>query len=113
MGINTDILKMLTGKRVKADMSPYYEGVNLCEQWKKINDHLRLTQTNGNGRITDLQKENEELRNVMKVIAKFVAEEMRKQRLAQKPSKESLKELIKRTKEDLEVLDNFVRKEEP
>jgi len=72
MGINTDILKMLTGKRVKADMSPYYEGVNLYEQWKKINDHLRLTQTNGNGRISDMQKELEELRMVMRVLARYV-----------------------------------------
>jgi integrase len=112
MGMNTDIIKMLTGKRVKADMSPYYEGVNLYEQWKKINEHLRLTQTNGNGKVANLEKENEELRSVMKVIARFVAEEMRKTRLAQKPSKESLKELMKRTKEDLEVLDNFVKEEE-
>jgi integrase len=109
MGMNTDIIKMLTGKRVKADMSPYFEGVNLYEQWQKVNEHLRLVPSGGNGRISDLQKENEELRRVMRTIAKFVGEEMRKTRLSQKPSKESLKGLMKRTKEDLKVLDDFLK----
>jgi len=109
MGMNTDIIKMLTGKRVKADMSPYFEGVNLYEQWQKVNEHLRLAPSGGNGRISDLQKENEELRRVMRTIAKFVGEEMRKTRLSQKPSKESLKGLMKRTKEDLKVLDDFLK----
>jgi integrase len=72
MGMNTDIIKMLTGKRVRSDMSPYYEGVNLHEQWTKVNEHLHLTQSNGNGRITDMQKELEELRMVMKILARYV-----------------------------------------
>jgi hypothetical protein len=56
MGMNTDIIKSLTGKRIKSDMEPYYAGVNLYEQWKKINEHLHLTQSNGNGKITSIQE---------------------------------------------------------
>ena len=71
-GLNVDILKMLTGKRVRADMSPYYQGVDLYQQWKKISEQLRLTQGASNGRITDMQKELEELRMVMKILARYV-----------------------------------------
>jgi integrase len=112
LGLNTDLIKKLTGKRLKSDMEPYYEGVNLHEQWTKVNEHLRLTQTNGNGKVANLERELGELRQAMRVIAKYVSEEIRRTRLAQKPSKESLKDLMKKTKEDLEVLDNFVREKE-
>jgi len=57
MGLNTDILKALTGKTIKSDMQPYYQGVNLYEQWKKVNNHLQLTQTtSSNGRIASLEE---------------------------------------------------------
>ena len=103
---------MMVGKSVDKSIETYINHVQLKDDFLKISEVLRLRKPNGNGKVANLEKENEELRQVMRVISKFVSEEMRKQRLAQKPSKESLKELMKRTKEDLEVLDNFVRKEE-
>jgi len=72
LGLNVDILKMLTGKRVRADMSPYYEGVNLYEQWKKVNDHLRLTPQQGNGRVDNLQTA---IDLVMKALRKIIEKE--------------------------------------
>jgi integrase len=112
LGVSSWSSKLMCGKAIPESDDTYVHDAELRNDFIKVSKVLRLKpEVQGNGRITDLQKENEELRNVMKVIAKFVSEEMRKQRLAQKPSKESLKELMKRTKEDLEVLDNFVREE--
>ncbi len=70
LGINTDILKMLTGKRVKADMSPYYEGVSLHEQWRKINNNLVLTGGMTNGRFGAVEQELGELKEALTGLEK-------------------------------------------
>jgi len=112
LGTPEIVYKILSFKTVPQELLTYYLDRNeLREYWKRVIEALPL-EPKSNGRITDLQKETEDLRNAMKVIARFVAEEMRRTRLAQRPSKESLKELMKRTKRDLEVLDNFVKEEE-
>ena len=48
-------------------MLPYLEGVNLYYEWKKVNEHLKLSVSQSNGRIQNL----EELTNLM---AKALAE---------------------------------------
>jgi integrase len=112
LGITSWNAMMMVGKSVDKSIETYINHVQLKEDFLKVSEVLRFRKPNGNGKVANLEKENQELRNVMKVIAKFVTEEMRKQRLAQKPSKESLKELMKRTKKDLEILDNFVKEKE-
>ena len=67
LGINRDIIRLLTGKKVSEDMLPYLEGVNLYYEWKKVNEHLKLSVSQSNGRIQNL----EELTNLM---AKALAE---------------------------------------
>jgi hypothetical protein len=100
---------MMIGKSVDKRIETYINHVQLKEDFLKISEVLRLRKPNGNGKVANLEKENEELRQIMRVISKFVSEEMRKTRLAQKPSKESLKGLMKRTKEDLKILDDFLK----
>jgi len=98
LGLNTDILKALTGKRIKSDMQPYYQGVNLHEQWKKVNDHLRLSVTRTNGRISNLQ---EALDLVMKTLRKMVERELKREGYAE--ARASL-----RDKTDKETLENYL-----
>ena len=67
LGINRDIIRLLTGKKVSEDMLPYLEGVDLYYEWKKVNEYLKLSVFQSNGRIQNL----EELTNLM---AKALAE---------------------------------------
>jgi hypothetical protein len=112
LGITSWNAMMMVGKSVDKSIETYINHVQLKGDFLKISEVLRLRKPNGNGKVANLEKENEELRRVMRTIAKFVEEEMRKTRLSQKPSKESLKDLMKRTKEDLKVLDDFLKRED-
>jgi integrase len=103
LGITSWNAMMMVGKSVDKSIETYINHVQLKEDFLRISEVLRLKKTNGNGKVANLEKENQELRNIMKVLAKFVAEEMRKTR-----SKEDIQ---MGSPEELQILEDFLREE--
>jgi hypothetical protein len=58
IGLSDDQVKMLTGKRVKADMDPYYARVELRPLFTKVAERLRLTgyADTGNQRLDSIEQ---------------------------------------------------------
>jgi integrase len=113
LGVSSWSAKLMCGKAIPESDDTYVHDAELKNDFVKVSKVLRLRQeVQGNGRVSDMQKELEELRQAMRIIAKYVSEEMRRTRLAQRPSKENLKDLMKRTRKDLKVLDDFIERED-
>ncbi len=56
IGLSDDQIKMLSGKRVKEDMDPYYVNIQLKPWFIEIANKLRLTPTKNNGRVGNLEE---------------------------------------------------------
>jgi site-specific recombinase XerD len=90
LGIQEVIIKILAFKVVPIEVLTYYlDRENLRDSWKKVVDALPLESAgNGNGRLADLQKKNEEFESVMKILAKYIVEQMQKDRHYKSPPQE-------------------------
>jgi integrase len=69
IGLSDDQVKMLTGKKVKADMDPYYVKVELMPLFERVADKLRLT---GYAEANDGRIDN--LENFANLMGKVLAE---------------------------------------
>ena len=56
IGLSDDQIKMLSGKRVKEDMDPYYVNMQLKPWFIEIANRLRLTPTKNNERMGNLEE---------------------------------------------------------
>lgn len=73
LGIPEIVYKILTFKSVPSEILTYYLDRNeLRNYWKRIIEALPL-EPKTNGRVSDMQKELEELRMVMKVIGRYIS----------------------------------------
>lgn len=97
LGVSEIIWKLLTFKTVPATDGTYYlNGSELRTFWQKIIDGMPLEPRNGTSKLA--KKEYEELQNAMRVIARYVREDLKRNRL------------YKCSIEDLKVLDDFILK---
>jgi hypothetical protein len=97
LGISDIIWKLLTFKTIPLEQSTYYlNSSELRPYWEKIIDAIPLEPKNG--RITDLQKNYDELESVMKVLARYIAQSMKKDRSYKQPP------------QDLKTLEDYVEK---
>jgi integrase len=73
LNINRDVLKVLMFKSVSKDILTYLlNRTELKDTWQQIINQIPL-EAKSNGRINDIQKELEELRMVMRVIARYIS----------------------------------------
>jgi hypothetical protein len=105
LGIPEIVYKILSFKTVPQELLTYYLDRNeLRDYWNRIITALPL-ESRTNGKVTDMQKELEELRTVMRVLAKYT--QLLKQTVAYK--RREAKGFIEEVKED-EIIKNFLEK---
>jgi integrase len=103
LGISSWSAKLMCGKSIPASDDTYVHDAELKNDFIKVSKVLRLRQeVQGNGRVSDMQKELEELRTVMKVLAKYVS--LLKQTVSYK---RSAKGFIEEQKEN-EIIKRFL-----
>jgi len=102
LGVSSWAGQMMVGKALDASIATYIQGANLKKEAMKILNVLRMEEPKSNGRVADMEKELEELRTVMKVLAKYV--NILKQTVAYK---RGAKDFIEEVEED-EILKKFL-----
>jgi hypothetical protein len=96
LGLNEVIIKILSFKSVPQETLTYYlDRENLREPWQRVVDALPL-ETVMNGRVSDLQRRYDELEGVMRVLARYIKEDMERNR--------SFKQVPK----DMKILQDFL-----
>ena len=71
LGLNETIIKILSFKSVPEELLTYFlDRTDLKNSWKRVIEAIPL-ESKSNGRVSDMQKELEELRTVMKILARY------------------------------------------
>ena len=100
------IYKILSFKSVPQEILTYYlDREELKESWRKVIEAMPF-ESKTNGKVADMGKELEELRTVMRVLAKYVS--LLKQTVAYK---RSAKGFIEEVEED-KIIKKFLEEKE-
>jgi integrase len=73
IGIPEVVYKILSFKSVDPSLLTYYlNREELRDHWNEIIEKLPLEESKTNGRVSDMQKELQELRGVMKILGRYI-----------------------------------------
>ena len=105
IGLSDDQIKMLSGKRIKEDMDPYYVNMQLEPWFIEIANQLRLTPTKNNGRVGNLEDIVEKVGIALaKSLTKMVKQQLRKDGVIGLATQEELDPM----KDWLKIIQNYI-----